>query len=109
MATRLAAKTQLVVRHPAKPGVAVELTGTGDGGRLQASMVALQGVSRGGETDKQVEEKWCTELQSLQASITQAGGALLVEKALAAGAIPLKIVAIEENEYRAQIFKERKL
>ncbi|MCX7392527.1 MAG: hypothetical protein NTW75_00195 [Planctomycetales bacterium] len=109
MATQLAAKKQLVVQHPAKPGVAVELTGTGDGGRLQARMVALQGVSRGAGTDKQVEEKWCTELQSLQASITQAGGALLVEKALAAGAIPMKIVAIEEDEYRAQIFKERKL
>ena len=111
MATQLAAKKQLVVRHTGKPGVGVELTGTGDGGRLQARMVAIQGVGRGPETDKQVEEKWCSEFQTLQAAIARAGGLLRVEKASAAGAVPLKTVANdrENDEHREAIRRERSL
>lgn len=112
MATQWAEKKQLVVRHAAKSGVALELAGNLDGGRLQARMVALQGSTRDPHADKQTEETWCSELQALRERIARTGGELRVEKALAAGAAPLKVVTIERgdgDEFRRDKPKERRL
>jgi hypothetical protein len=111
MATQWAEKNQLVVRHAAKPGVALELAGTLDGGRLQARMVALQGSARDPHADKQTEEKWCSELDSLQKYVAGRGGEIRVVKAVAAGAAPLKIVADDQmdDEKREQRLKERRV
>jgi hypothetical protein len=102
MATQWAQKKQLIVRHAAKPGVALELAGTLDGGRLQARMVALQGSSRDPHTDKQVEEQWCSELDVLRKHVSSRGGEVTITKALEAGTTPLKVVADERNEDERQ-------
>lgn len=111
MATQWAEKKQLVVRHAAKPGVALELAGTLDGGRLQARMVALQGSARDPHADKQTEETWCSEFDSLQKYVARRGGAIRVVKALAAGTAPLKVVADAhiEDERRERTLGERRL
>jgi len=111
MATQWAEKKQIVVRHAAKPGIALELAGTLDGGRLQARMVALQGTARDPHTDKQTEEKWCSEFESLQTYVARRGGQVTVVKAVAAGATPLKVVADEqhENELRHRKHDEKRL
>lgn len=98
MATQWAENKQLVVRHAAKPGVALELAGTLEGGRLQARMVALQGSARDPHADKQTEEKWCSELDSLRKHISGRGGEITIVKAVAAGAAPLKVVADEQHD-----------
>ena len=111
MATQWAEEKQLVVRHAAKPGVALELAGTLDGGRLQARMVALRGSARDPHADKQTEEKWCSELDSLQKYVSGRGGEIKIVKAVAAGAVPLKVVADDhhEDEKREQVRRERKV
>jgi hypothetical protein len=111
MATQWAEKKQLVVRHAAKPGVALELAGTLDGGRLQARMVALQGAARDPHGDKQTEETWCSEFDSLQKYVARRGGEIRVVKSVAAGAAPLKVVLDDqfEDAKREQLLRERKL
>jgi hypothetical protein len=111
MATQWAEKKQLVVRHAAKPGVALELAGTLDGGRLQARMVTLQGSARDPHADKQTEETWCSEFDSLQKYVARRGGEIRVVKAVAAGAAPLKVVLDDqfEDAKRVQLLRERKL
>lgn len=111
MATQWAERKQLVIRHAAKPGVALELAGTLDEGRLQARMVALQGSARDPHADKQTEEKWCSELDSLRKYVAGRGGDIRVIKAVAAGATPLKVVAGEqyEEERRERQVREQHL
>jgi hypothetical protein len=98
MATQWTEKKQLVVRHAAKPGVALELAGTLDGGRLQARMVALEETVRDPHADKKTEEQWCSELESLEKHIADRGGEVTVVKAVAAGVTPMKVVANENLE-----------
>ena len=109
MATQWAEKNQLVVGHAAKPGVALELAGTLDGGRLQARMVALQGSARDPHADKQTEETWCSEFDSLQKYLARRGGEIKVVKAVAAGAAPLKVVTDDllDEERRHPQTRER--
>lgn len=91
-------RKRIIVRHPEQRGVALELTGDGDTGRLQTRMVSIQGEDRGTETDKAVEETWCEELKRLQTAVAQCGGTIHVEKALPAGAYPLKLIVDEQVE-----------
>jgi hypothetical protein len=111
MATQWADRSQLVVRHAAKPGVALELAGTLEGGRLQARMVAVQGSARDPHADKQTEEKWCSEFDLLQKYVAGRGGEIRVVKAVAAGATPLKVVADEQQdeERRENKYREKQL
>lgn len=110
MATQWAEKRQLVVRHAAKPGVALELAGTLDGGRLQARMVALQGSARDPHADKETEETWCNEFDSLKKYVADRGGEIRVAKAVVAGATPLKVVAeghVEDERRKSQVREQR--
>lgn len=92
MSTSWALQKRLTIRNKAKPGVALELAGNAIDGRIQARMVAVQGLSRNPQSDKQVEEQWCNELDSLQRQLTAGGSNLAIVKAVAAGVHPLKIV-----------------
>lgn len=110
MATQWAEKKQLVVKHAAKAGVALELAGTLDGGRLQARMVAIGGSGRDPHADKRAEEQWCSELDSLRKYISGRGGEIKIVKAVAAGTAPLKRVGDEgdEEERRGQALREQR-
>jgi hypothetical protein len=110
MTTHWAENKQVVVRHAAKPGIALELAGTLDGGRLQARMVALSGSTRNPHADKQVEEKWCGELDLLRQYVAKMGGDITIERAVAAGTVPLKAVAddrYEEDERQRLVQQQR--
>ena len=95
MLTTWVEKKRLAIRHPDRPGVALELAGTGDSGRVQTRMVSVEGVARDSRSDKQVEEEWCGNLKSLQEAVANAGGKVHIEKALAAGIQPLKVIPDE--------------
>lgn len=92
MSTTWAEKKRISIRHPDSPGVALELTGSGESGRMQTRMVAVEGAARDSRSDKQVEEEWCGNLKSIQNAVAAAGGTVQIEKALAAGIQPLKVI-----------------
>jgi hypothetical protein len=107
MLTMWADKKRLAIRHPDKPGVALELAGTGDSGRMQTRMVAVEGAARDSRSDKQVEEEWCGNLKSLQEAVANAGGTVQIEKALAPGIQPLKVIPDEWQDVVTTIHKPR--
>ena len=107
MATTWAEKKRLSIRHPGSPGVALELAGNGDSGRMQTRMVAVEGATRDSRSDKQVEEEWCCNLKTLQDAVANAGGTVQIEKALAAGVQPLKVIPNEWPEVTATIHKTK--
>jgi hypothetical protein len=59
-------------------------------------MVAVQGAVRAPDSDREVEERWCGDLKSLQDSLARAGGAILIERSTRAGEHPLKVVTLEQ-------------
>lgn len=107
MLTTWGEKKRLSIRHPDSPGVALELTGSGDCGRMQTRMVAVEGAARDSRSDKQVEEEWCGNLKTLQDVVANAGGTVQIEKALAAGVQPLKAIPNEWQEVAATIHKPK--
>ena len=102
-------KKRIAIRHPDRPGVALELAGTGESGRVQTRMVSVEGVARDSRSDKQVEEDWCRNLINLQEVVAHAGGTVQIEKALAAGIQPLKVVPDEWQDKTIQKPRAREL
>jgi hypothetical protein len=107
MLTTWAEKKRLAIRHPDRPGVALELAGSGDSGRMQTRMVAVEGAARDSRSDKQVEEEWCGNLKTLQEAVANTGGTVQIEKALAAGIQPLKVISDEWQDVATTIHKPR--
>jgi len=107
MSTIWADKRRLVIRHPGKKGVALELAGNAELGRLQARMVAVQGAVRGSPSDREVELDWCSELKTLQDAVAKTGGSVEVENATPAGARPLKLVPDEWAEEQNAVSRQR--
>lgn len=87
---------RVVVKRPTQPGYGVELGGKTENGRLQVRVVALRGPQDVADSsrDKDAERMWCADFSQLQKHITEAGGGLIIERALAVGETPLK--AVEE-------------
>lgn len=98
MASTWAEKKRVSIRHPDSPGVALELAGNGDTGRMQTRMVAVEGATRDLRSDKQIEEEWCGNLQKLKDAVAHLGGSVKIEKALAAGQLPLKVIPDEWHD-----------
>ena len=96
-------RKRLLVRYPGTPGVALELSGDSESGRLQTRMVAVQGETRDPQTDRQVEETWCGDLEKLIETVSRTGGAVRIEKAQPVGAIPLKLVADDSQEASSEM------
>lgn len=88
---------KLVVRHPQKKGIAVELGAVGQNNQFQARVVALQNESRDAKSDQQVETEWCDSLAQIQSKIAQAGSELRIERAVTAGQNPLKRILWESE------------
>jgi hypothetical protein len=95
MATLWNQQQKLIVRHPQKKGTAVELGVVGQNNQFQARVVALQNESRETKSDHQVETEWCDSLEQIQSKIAQTGAELRIERAIAAGQNPLKVVQWE--------------
>lgn len=94
MHTALAAQGRIVLRKPALAGFGVEIAGAGDAARLQVRAVAFE-PSRDSRRDRDAETVWCADFHRLEAMLAQQGDGVAVEKALAIGAAPLKVVAAE--------------
>lgn len=104
MATAWAHNGRIVVRKPAEAEFGVEISGAPTAERLQVRLVAFDqpGSIRDGTRDKDMETIWCHEFARLQALLGASGNALLIERALAAGATPVKIVECEPARDQTQ-------
>ncbi len=95
MATAWAEQGKVALRKPATPGYGVELGG--DGARLQVRAVAFSAARDTGR-DRDIETIWCGEFAHLQALVAQRGGGIEIERALPAGAAPLRVAALADED-----------
>jgi hypothetical protein len=93
---------RVVIKRTSQPGYGVELSGKIDSGRVQMRTVALRspGSSVDSARDWDAETIFCSDVSTLQKRLGEAGGDLFIERALAIGATPLKIVA-DASEVRS--------
>lgn len=91
MNTALARQGRIVLKKPAMTGFGVEIAGAGDAARLQVRAVAFE-PSPDSRRDRDAETSWCADFHRLEAMLAQQGDGVAVEKALAIGATPLKVV-----------------
>ena len=91
MSTSWASDGRVVLRKPSLPGYGVEVGGQIESSRLQVRAVALSN-DRDPARDKDVETIWCGDFSRLQHLVAQQGNNLLIERALAIGQVPLKVV-----------------
>lgn len=96
MNTAWASDGRVVLRKPSLPGYGVEVGGQAETSRLQVRAVALTS-DRDPNRDKDVETIWCGEFSRLQQLVAENGDNLLIERAMAVGQVPLKVVGDEEQ------------
>ncbi|MCD1125685.1 hypothetical protein LPW36_06645 [Jinshanibacter sp. LJY008] len=81
---------KVVIRKPATPGYGLELAGAKGSERFQVRAVAFS-EQRDTQRDEDIESIWCGEHQQLQQILAETGDRFTVERAMAAGASPLKV------------------
>ncbi|SKA28412.1 hypothetical protein [Novilysobacter spongiicola] len=96
METAWAAAGSVVLRKMATPGYGVEVGGRAESGRLQVRAVSLSGTHDRAR-DRDIETIWCGEFTRLRSLIAERGGELTIEKALAIGEVPLKVVEVKQD------------
>lgn len=97
METAWANAGRVVLRKTATPGYGVEVGGSAESGRLQVRAVSLSGT-HDRDRDRDIETIWCGEFTRLRSLLADKGSALTIEKALAIGEVPLKVVAIDLDD-----------
>jgi hypothetical protein len=108
MATAWAKEGRVVLRKTATPGVGVEVGGNAESGRLQVRAVALS-ADHDARRDRDIETIWCGEFQRLQALLASRGDDLSIERALAVGEVPLKVVALDAAVVPREVVQQRTL
>jgi hypothetical protein len=86
---------RIVLRKAAQPDYGVEISGDPAFAKMQMRVVAFtdSGTAPNLARDKDAETLWCGDVAALQAQLAKAGGGLVIERALAVGATPLKRIA----------------
>ena len=93
LATAWADRGQVVLRRPAQAGYGVEISGD-PASKLQMRVVAFDGVAAADASrDRDAETLWCGDVAALEQDLARRGGGLVIERALAVGAAPVKRVA----------------
>jgi hypothetical protein len=106
MVTAWAQNGRLVVRKPSSPDYGLELGAPADAARLQVRLVGAANPSspRNAGRDRDQEVTWCSEFDQLRASLAATGDGLVIERALEAGAQPVKSVPFEGlSDERAEV------
>jgi hypothetical protein len=105
MATAWARDGRLVIRKPGTTDYGVELGATADVSRLQVQLVGSErpAAARDAGRDRDMETIWCSEFSRLQDLLAGRGGELIIERALEAGAQPVKTVAFAETDREVRV------
>ncbi len=87
---------KVVLRKADRPDYGVEISGGTAAPRFQMRAVAFTGPDGGPDLsrDRDAETLWCGDVTALKADLARAGGDLVIEKALAIGATPLKRIEV---------------
>lgn len=99
MATAFAKGEAVVMQHATTPGFGLEVSGPPEAQRLQMRVVAFgsPGAPRDSSRDRDIELQWCGDFDKLQDMLGCVGGELAIERSVAAGAQPLKVIAGQEH------------
>jgi hypothetical protein len=94
----------VVLKRTLESGYGVEISGKIDSGRVQMRTVAFRhpGKNIEAERDEAAETSFCSDISKLQQEFADAGNQILVERALAIGATPLKTVSAGVRDEEAQ-------
>lgn len=97
LSTATSAGGRLVVRNSAASGYGVEIAAGAGMERLQVRAVAFD-ANRDAAGDIPAEQRWCDDFGALKGMLQRQGAEVLVERALAVGAVPLKLLAATSGE-----------
>jgi hypothetical protein len=91
---------RIIVRKPGATDYGVELGAPADAARVQIRLVGSDRpmVPRGAGRDRDMETAWCSEFQQLRKLVAVGGTEVVVERALEAGAQPVKTVPLESPQ-----------
>lgn len=113
MRTTWAEEGRLVVRSAARPDYGVEVSAAGERMQMRPVVFEAGGVGPDAARDRDAETLWCGDVSALRQALGDAGGDLVIEKALPVGATPLKRIAVEgrgsTGAAEAPVLRERTL
>jgi hypothetical protein len=97
METAWARDGRIIVRKPGATDYAIELGAPEDASRLQVRLVGADRPTnaRSPDRDRDQEVIWCSEFERLKSLMSDAGGAVLVDRAVAPGAQAVKTVSLD--------------
>ena len=100
MMTAWAENGRVSLRKATNPEYGVELAGSEDNDRLQFRAVAFGSVAqiRDKDRDRDMEVAWCSDLSQLKTIVAQTGGEVVIDKAIRAGEVPIKVVETVTDE-----------
>jgi hypothetical protein len=95
--TALAKDGKVVVRKAAHPDYGVELIAPEKGDKLSFRAITFGQASapRNKARDADMEVLWCSDFEKLRADLSTMGGHVAIDKAVAAGVEPLKLIEVE--------------
>jgi hypothetical protein len=95
--TALAKDGKVVVRKAAHPDYGVEVIAPDKGDKLafRAVIFGQGSAPRNKARDADIEVLWCSDFEKLRADLSAVGGHVAIEKAVAAGVEPLKLIEVE--------------
>lgn len=95
--TALASNGRIVVRRPGGGDYGVEVAATATSPRIQVRLVGAErpATPRSRQRDRDAEVSWCGDVARLKALVARSGGSFDIERALEAGAEPVKSVAFD--------------
>jgi hypothetical protein len=84
---------KIVIKRASQTGYGVEIGGRVDSGRVQMRTVAFRGAGAPSEVDRDrdAETIFCGDVTKLQTLFAESGGEIVIERALAVGAAPLRV------------------
>ncbi len=85
---------KVVLKKASQSGYGVEIGGRVDSGRVQMRTVAIRNTAAPADVarDRDAETIFCSDMTKLQAQFAEAGGGIVIERALPVGATPLRVV-----------------
>jgi len=111
MATAFAKGEAVVMQHATTPGFGLEVSGPPEAQRLQMRVVAFgsPGAPRDSSRDRDIELQWCGDFDKLQDVLGRVGGEIAIERSIAAGAQPLKVIAGHQHDTTDQTIVQPRL
>ncbi|HYO64051.1 MAG TPA: hypothetical protein VER08_10505 [Pyrinomonadaceae bacterium] len=91
---------KVVIKRAAGPGYGVEISGRADAGRVQMRTVAFRNPDAPADAarDRDAETIFCGDVTKLQEHLAEAGGSVVIERALPVGAAPLRAVGQSSDD-----------